>query len=344
MDLGDFKDLYQRTVESNCGGYTSYNRRFSRYDCGPDKHIKYYDRNSMYPTIMTEEIPYGDILKEPPEGSYVTWYCISIRFLCWNEPMDLLKDEAFGQAKRNGVPFFVLKEYLDFVIAHSTIDYSILGTYYQRKEKILAGLINSYYERRKEIKRIMDRMESEGEKGTPKYIDLDDKQSNLKLLMNSLYGKMCEKGRLIECVYAMGEYHEFENEEEYYPCILTASYITYKSRLCLLEKIKAVIESGYDFLYADTDSVVLGCPKEADLTPIFGVNEGKLGQWKLEGTYDLFLHNGARKKYVLFDRSTEKHKIALSGIPKSICELITDKIKVDFKGGVRDMEILFNPK
>lgn len=71
-DITNFKDLYQRTVESNCGGYTSYNKKFFRYQCRDDQHILYYDRNSMYPTIMTESLPYGDILTEKPDEPHVT--------------------------------------------------------------------------------------------------------------------------------------------------------------------------------------------------------------------------------------------------------------------------------
>lgn len=66
-------EMYQCIIESNCGGFTSFNRHINKYDCGLTRHIKYVDRNSMYPTIMTGALPYGDLLVEPPMNyEYVT--------------------------------------------------------------------------------------------------------------------------------------------------------------------------------------------------------------------------------------------------------------------------------
>lgn len=64
------KDMYHYIIESNCGGFTSFNKYITKYDCGTDKHIKYVDRNSMYPTIMTGALPFGDLMETPPEDSY----------------------------------------------------------------------------------------------------------------------------------------------------------------------------------------------------------------------------------------------------------------------------------
>lgn len=341
--IGNFKELYQWTVESNCGGFTTFNEEIRKYECPADKHIKYFDMNSMYPTIMTGKLPYGEIFTEIPEGDYVTWYCIEITDLKWRAPLDILHDQGFGVTKRNQVPFFCLKEYFDFIVANADIEYVLRGTYYQRRAKILEPLINKYYETRKELKKTLKTMENNGEKITAKYEDLDNKQNSLKLLMNSLYGKMCEQGHLIGCVFNEGEYRKYESDREYYPCILTGSYITYMGRLNLLNKIKLVIEAGYDFLYADTDSVVLGCPKDADLTPIFGVDRGNLGEWKDEGTYHIYLNIGLKKKYVLFDLVKRKWKPALSGIPRSVRHLIEERLETDFERVIEDMKILFNP-
>lgn len=43
------KEIYKRVGESNCGGFTSFNKNISIYDCGMDRHIRYFDVNSMYP-------------------------------------------------------------------------------------------------------------------------------------------------------------------------------------------------------------------------------------------------------------------------------------------------------
>lgn len=60
----DVKELYRQNIESNCGGFTSPNREIFKYDCGDDRVIRYFDRNSMYPTIMTQPLPYGNLLPE----------------------------------------------------------------------------------------------------------------------------------------------------------------------------------------------------------------------------------------------------------------------------------------
>lgn len=96
--------------------------------------------------------------------------------------------------------------------------------------------------------------------------------------MNSLYGKMCEKGHHRGWVYHESQIKGFTQENPKYPCILSGAFITYRARLCLLEKIKDVLDAGYDFLYADTDSVIYGCPRTDDAELIFGKDSGNLGE------------------------------------------------------------------
>lgn len=60
----DPMELYRQTIESNNGGFTTNNRYITKYDCDENQIIRYFDRNSMYPTIMTGKLPYGDLLRE----------------------------------------------------------------------------------------------------------------------------------------------------------------------------------------------------------------------------------------------------------------------------------------
>lgn len=173
---------------------------------------------------------------------------------------------------------------------------------------------------------------------------LDDTQKGLKDLMNSLYGKLCEKGHHQGTVYFHSKSTNFAHETFKYPCILTGAYITYRARLCLLEKIKKVVDSGYDFLYADTDSVIYGCPVTDEPALIFGEDTGKLGEWKEEGTFDLYLNNGKKKKYVLVNRNTKKYKMALSGIPKPVHKMVDHQMKTNFDRIVQDLIYVFSPE
>lgn len=170
------------------------------------------------------------------------------------------------------------KEYFDFVLENADVDYELVDTWYQENTKIIKPLIDMYYNKRKECKTEMKELKKRGEDNTGKYADLQDQQEGLKILMNALYGKMCEGGHHTGIVYYESKYTKFKHDELSYPCILTGSFITYRGRLSLLQKIKAILDAGHDFLYADTDSVILGCPKDVDMTKIFGVDNGNLGE------------------------------------------------------------------
>lgn len=161
--------------------------------------------------------------------------------------------------------------------------------------------------------------------------------------MNSLYGKMCEKGHHVNTVYYDLKYEIYPNPKKKYPCILTGSFITYRARLKLLKTIKQVVESGHDFLYADTDSITLGLDKGADITSIFGEKTKKLGGWKDEGTYDLYLNIFKKKKYFLANRTTKKFKLALSGIPKKVQRIFEHQLETNFERTVEDMKKIFDP-
>lgn len=202
-----------------------------------------------------------------------------------------------------------------------------------------------YYTKRQECNKQLAELEYRGETYTSKFIDLDDQQKGLKLLMNALYGKLCEKGHHTGIVYHESRFTKFKKDDEYYPCILTGSFITYRSRLELLHKIKASLQAGCDFLYADTDSVIIGCPKDLDYTTIFGTNNGNLGEWKEEGVYDVYLSLGKKKKYALINTKTmKKNKVVLSGVHNDVTGVIKAKLESDFCRTFEDIKYIFDRK
>lgn len=195
--------------------------------------------------------------------------------------MGCLANEAFAGSKmfdakkgEKGNPFMVEDEYLNFVLENADIEYDHIKTYYQRKLPLLREVILKFYNQRKEVKAKMKGMDE----SSSKYKDLDELQTGLKLNMNSLYGKLCEKGHHKSYVYIEGKINEYNTPNPKYPCILTGSFITYRARLNLLQQIKAVLDAGYDFLYADTDSVIYGCPITDAAEKIFGKDNGNLGE------------------------------------------------------------------
>lgn len=271
----DIDSMYKRTIESNCGGFTSFNKNIHIYDCDSSRVIKYFDVNSMYPWIMTGALPYGSILTEPPADTkdYTTWHCISLRSCKWKGKMECINNQAFSMEKLTEFFFFVEDEYWKFVLENCEVDYDVEYTYYQRNTRIIGGLINKYFDRRAAIKKEMEKLS----KTSTEYIALNDTQNGLKTLMNSLYGKMCEKGYHVNVVYNDLKFNTYKSKDRKHPCILTGSFITYRARLTLLKKIKKVLDSGYDFLYADTDSIIMGCGVDDDLTSIFGKDDGRIG-------------------------------------------------------------------
>lgn len=65
--VGDLTAIYQRVINSNCGGFTTYNKHISKYDCRElNKTIKTFDVNSMYPYIMTGDLPWGELMSVRP--------------------------------------------------------------------------------------------------------------------------------------------------------------------------------------------------------------------------------------------------------------------------------------
>lgn len=343
-DTEDVKDIYRRTIESNNGGFTSFNRHVYRYECDNTHEIRYYDVNSMYPWVMTGRIPYGSITTERPEGAHVVWYCVVIKSCKWKGGMECLNNQAFSQEKLAGRPFFVEGEYWAFVLDNCEIDYELEGIYYQKSDFLLKSFITKLFDKRAAIKKEMKNHTP----GSTEYSGLKDLEEGLKLLMNSLYGKMCERGYHVNKVYNELRFEIFENTEKNYPCILTGSYITSKSRLKLLTKIREIIDAGYDFLYADTDSVIFGAPKKADLGKIFPDDQGKLGEWKLESvgntkTWDLFLSVWKKKKYVLANRKERQHKKAFSGVPKRIHRIIDGCLERDFERTLDDLGVMLSP-
>lgn len=88
------------------------------------------------------------------------------------------------------------------------------------------------------------------------------------------------------------------------------------ARLKLYKKILELVEFGATFLYCDTDSVLFffRAKDEYKIMEIVGVNDGKFGQWKVEGSFDEF-HYMSYKKYIMINKQEpEKTKIAFAGI------------------------------
>lgn len=99
--------------------------------------------------------------------------------------------------------------------------------------------------------------------------------------------------------------------------MLSGIYIALRGRFILYQKIKKVLEKGFIFLYADTDSVKFAYPahRAHEIDEVFGELREGLGGWKCEGLWHEFINPGKKKKYcfINWDDCT-KSSFTLSGI------------------------------
>lgn len=171
-------------------------------------------------------------------------------------------------------------------------------------------------------------------------------EKGIKTTMNSLYGKMCEKSYLSNIVYFDGKFNKILDENAVYRCSLTGAFIALKGRVMLYKQIKKVIEHGFKFLYADTDSVMFAYPKKEEnkLNDIFGFNTGKLGQWKNEGSWNEFHTPGKKKKYTLINYlEPHKSEIKLSGIlDNPYVHALKNGLRITTDKTLEDLRYIFN--
>lgn len=344
----EFSNLYRfpTTLEdyihqdlSYIGGYTGTNKHiYELEDCrhsdGKPK-IECYDVNSMYPTIMADALPYGDILIEPPKDCpYVTWYTIWFEKPLPNGDLykfkpqyDQLNNSFFGDdflLRRNtdrsagGLnvkKYYVEKKLFEMFLkvcdSHVVIDYEDVK--YQRLTNKLTPFVDIIYQKKT-------------------YPRTQWEKAVFKLLLNSLYGKMGERWHddywswnSDSCIFE----RKF-NEETYRETILAGLFITSRSRLMLWEGIVKEMENGNIILSVDTDSMKLIANNPVKIE----IDNKKLGAWKFEGYATHFYHNGKLKKYYFYNADDSKQKIAVSGFEKEVIENLSKE----------DLKILYSPK
>lgn len=350
FEIPSYKEqLYQETIKSNMGGYTTFNKDIRYYKCVMDEKIGVFDCNSEYPFILTQWLPYGELLEQPPIGSHVTWYVVSFRSCEWKPLMSSLKHGPISIDRLNtylDLRFYMLKEYYEMVDRLCIHESTIHEIRYQKTTAVMAPLIEKLYSMRKGYKMLMNRHQP----GDPEYEVLNMRQQGCKIIMNSIYGKLCEKPHSSSCFYYSKtlKYEKYlkDKEDFSYRSILTGSFVSYMGRLMLMDKLERCLSAGYRVLYADTDSVVL-IYRESEfdkVSEVFGENRGEMGEWKCEGNFNLFLNSGVRKKYCLLDTDNlANFKIAWSGINKQVPRVFETALKNGNKQALDDLIFIFDP-
>lgn len=358
------QEAYQYIGLSNIGGFTTFNENERIYRCSEDEEIRYMDMNSMYPTVITEGIPWKPLLDNPPTDlPYVTWKLISVSNIKWNSQMDFNKTQLIPKEKispadsNTPTRFYVTEEYLQLMKNHtSVLEMKEYHTVYQEKTKAFKKFVEDLYRKRVLLKRELKDLKAQERTHEilSRIEQLSTQETGIKIVLNSLYGKFCEKPFHNRCFYSNlsdFKYVRYPVDNPKYCSILSGAYIIYEARLKLLEKIIKCVEQGWKVLYADTDSVIFACPKTADHTSVFGTDEGWLGQWKEEGKFapaqrfNIFVNSGVKKKYFLMDSNNPaNYKNAMSGVNKEFVKALEKQLDLGNKQTIEDIIFIFDPK
>ena len=330
-------EQYELMRKFYSGGFTQFN---------PLYHNKIFDKkgftidiNSSYPWAMTQPLPYGELLDEPPKNSknYLT-YCVVkmsyriktkyINFICLKNKTD----KRVRYSMHGTGEFYFLLDEFEFYKKIYHIEIIEIKYLYARCFTFLKPFIDEYYHLKSEA-------DANGQAAL---------KTTYKLLLNSLYGSFAKKA-----IYPMGIWMEkrfydklkeqeldglydeknkkwvaktfkqsnipnmdlfcveMEKEEKpkSFPNMLIGATITAYSRLKLLN---AIFEIGVEkFVYCDTDSIFcLG--KKENLPSSIKLDDYELGAWKVEFEFNKGKILGA-KRYV-FENENHKTKSATSGI------------------------------
>lgn len=238
---------------------------------GYGKNLYYYDINSLYPSVMIEDMPLECPIQtnkfmSDKIGFYEVEFLQDTYFLISPISIKTKTGNYYVNAKKGEIYSLISNEIL--YLKKKNIKLKIIsGYYFQRKAKIFLNYVNHYYNIKKNSKNETDRQIA-------------------KLMLNSLYGKFGQKltGDVIEIRDTENVKYDFITYDAYNDLVLVhkdfnvkikgvyiSAYITSLARIKHLELMEKVgFESIY---YVDTDSIVTSKKiKTSD----------KLGAFKLE--------------------------------------------------------------
>ena len=293
------------------GGYTYVNKIYQNKDIS---NGQVYDVNSMYPSVMYEELlPYGVPIFFEGEYEYDP-----------NYPLYIQKIKVDLKVKENHIPtiqcktniYFNANEYIEDTMGLLTIyvtnvdlevikeQYDILDIEYVNGYKFrgIRGLFCEYIDRFMEMKKN----------------NTGAKRQLAKLLLNNLYGKFATNPKTQMKIPYISETGEVEYEtktvEDKEPVYTPVGvFITSYARA----RIQRTAQSVYfRFCYCDTDSIhIIG-----DEVPDIDVDDKELGKWALESTFTRarFL----RAKTYIEESPDGDINVKCAGLPENLRELV----------------------
>lgn len=339
------------------GGFTQINEKYLTSAKNVEKAIM-IDVTSAYPYQMTFDLPYGEILNEPPtDGSYVTFYKLyvesaKIKKDCWD--CVCLYNWKDGKDKtrytRESYDFecFYTKEEWDCLKKFYDFKVSKLDVYYMKSLPYLKDYATDLFA----LKNYYASIKNSGLKQAA------------KIMLNAGYGCLAERLEFKNFMYFpkemlmnvlklkqgdefsdLYEFHRVNETFNFAPdqlCLLelyniaepingmnvwAAATITSRQRVYLLNKIYEI--GAKHFALCDTDSILFINLNDEQLAKIKQDTSSELGGWEIESEPVYFGCFGA-KKYVLKDKDNNIIKSRFAGIDEKSSRYTTMLDEYDF--------------
>lgn len=358
IDMLD-KSVFKDQERSFLGGYTS-GSWSPKWEASDEYPIAIsLDINSEYPYIMSGDMPYGELLDEPPKDSaYIEVYVCRLQergdeilWPEWKPKYSFLKQGVLGDhpvekyitaEKLSKTPFFYLyPRYYNLIKKMCKNVPTIEIIQYKRVAPLLKDVIDFLQVEKKSASKYKKLKEDD-----PERIKLSVAYDATKRTLNSGYGKSCEKPKVgttkwdpvreqdIDVVLWHEERDLIYTDNKPFD-ILSGGYIPMMGRAMILEAIIAIIEAGHKFLYSDTDSLTFAAKKGVDPFKGLEIDDTKMGAWKIEAFYTGFIWPLKAKKYYgwthdkyLSKDSTGNKKFNEEYINKTIGEFLPEDINL----------------
>lgn len=344
------------------GGVAQVNTKYADAPQKVDPAIM-IDVTSAYPFQMTKDLPYGEILESPPQGSYVEFLEVDVKsaklrpesyecvFLHNWKPTN--KDvERFKKEQYDFTCYYIREEW-ELLNKFYNIEVNSIKSYYMKSSPFLKKYSKSLFD----IKNHYAQIGHNGLKQAAKILlnagygclaMRDEFQSFLyfeKDLVKDLEGwdSLC-KSSIFKYRGKEWEFNRFndlfnfnkeklslvqavqveDKESKFNVNKAAAAVITARQRCYLYEKI---LEVGCEhFLLCDTDSILFGNITKETQERLIKEHSEELGGWTLEYTPHFFGTYGA-KKYVMMDENNEILKLRFAGVTENVANL---KDNLDF--------------
>lgn len=315
MNYSISEDWHKHISKAYWGGFTQCNEKYLGQHL--KQPIKHFDINSSYPAIFLEHnLPYGAPQMTKPQCDYVELVEATI-YDIKKKDHDMI-DHLHNWVVHNALQETYLKEYKDMMhVLYVREEWEeICKTY---SFKILGGATKSiYFKANKKLKPYIEEMATLKENEQDPVIRNDHKR-----IINSFTGKWGQS------IYQESNYLREMNEDDnlkfkynnkyvYAKKIEKSKDIKYKpiaifvTALARVKLLRTIRENKNEFLYCDTDSIILIHNEQAQCN--LPLDQNKFGYWKLCHEVEE-IKIIKPKAYILKDNKGEIHR-TIAGVNK----------------------------